>query len=42
VDPTLGRLDVGLRPGELVLATRDRVVLDVLAPALAQVVLAQR
>jgi signal transduction histidine kinase len=42
VDPTLGRLDVGLRPGELALATRDRVVLDVLAPALAQVVLAQR
>jgi signal transduction histidine kinase len=34
--PGLGRLEVGLRPGELSLPTRDRDVLTVLGPALAQ------
>lgn len=34
--PGLGRLEVGLRPGELSLPARDRDVLTVLGPALAQ------
>ncbi len=32
----VGRLEVGLRPGDLRLSARDLVVLDVVAPALAQ------
>jgi signal transduction histidine kinase len=36
--PALGRLVVGLRPGELELARRDRDVLVVVAPALGQLV----
>jgi two-component system, NarL family, sensor kinase len=40
-EPGLGSLQVGLRPGELALATRDRQVLDVLGPALAQLVQAR-
>jgi signal transduction histidine kinase len=34
--PDLGRLEVGLRPGEVTLPARDREVLTVLGPALAQ------
>jgi signal transduction histidine kinase len=34
--PELGRLEVGLRPGEVALPARDRDVLTVLGPALAQ------
>jgi signal transduction histidine kinase len=35
-DPTLGHLEVGLRPGQLALQRSDQQVLTVLGPALAQ------
>lgn len=40
-DQPVGRLDVGLRPGELRLSRHDRTVLQVVVPALAQAVHAQ-
>ena len=40
-DPALGRLRVGLRPGERTLPARDVTVLAVLAPALGQLVQAR-
>ncbi|MDO9378237.1 MAG: sensor histidine kinase [Nocardioidaceae bacterium] len=40
-DTSVGRLDVGLRPGQVRLRAQDRTTLDVLAPALAQALLAR-
>jgi two-component system, NarL family, sensor kinase len=40
-DPTLGHLEVGLRPGQQALRRSDRQVLTVLAPALAQLMQAR-